>query len=257
MHCSFLPFQNSLDSYEQVDPNQNPGPFDNDFQQEGMLSDSEDTSDVNSSCTNSLQTNPLHIQPFQSPNDRLVESESEGHQATPPSVSRRDREKKLFQAGRDFIKSVQGANQSSLSHHQLRKQKAQTLRMLRQQPMKMTSNSAVKDMVIFSVDSPTFSVSLDASRSPTYSLSGLDHGTCVEKTMERRLRNNEASRRSRAAKKSRFAAMEREAEQLAWQNQRLRIRLKQLNLAAAEAKELLVGKVSLLSTSNGTVKSEA
>lgn len=66
--------------------------------------------------------------------------------------------------------------------------------------------------------------------------------TATEKDLERRRKNNEASRKSRAQRKDRFLMDVREVEFLKIENQRLKDFLNELELVIKEANDTLIAK---------------
>lgn len=61
--------------------------------------------------------------------------------------------------------------------------------------------------------------------------------------IERRTRNNEASRRSRAIRKEKFKKMETDVQRLAADNQRMRVLLRDMEAVAKRCKEQLVSSL--------------
>ncbi|VDM20612.1 unnamed protein product [Hydatigera taeniaeformis] len=66
--------------------------------------------------------------------------------------------------------------------------------------------------------------------------------TATERDLERRRKNNEASRKSRAQRKDRFLMDVREVEFLKIENQRLKDFLTELELVIKEANDTLIAK---------------
>lgn len=74
--------------------------------------------------------------------------------------------------------------------------------------------------------------------------------TAAEKKVQRRMKNNIASRRSRQTRKNKFIAMEEEAFELEQKNKELALKVKELEDLTAKMKAVLVQRLSMSSAFN-------